>query len=335
MKQILARLDTVAIRDIWAHEAHGFTPWLAEPENIAQLGRALRLEDIELVATEASVGRFSTDIVARAAGGIAVLIENQLRETDHRHLGQLLTYLAGQPDENVVVVWIATKFLEEHRAAIDWLNTNTNDNFEFFGVEIEVLRIGDSPPAARFNVVAKPNDWSRDVRSTARQAMEQSDLRPSFQLRLAYWASFSAFLKDHRSTFKINRPSTANWFTFKIGRAGFWISATITPEKERIGVELYIDNNADKIAYRSLLAQKERIEHDFGEPLEWQELPGKKASRIALFLTGIDPADQNKRIDYHTWMLAKMERFRHVFASRVKALNLVPEADTEGVLADA
>jgi hypothetical protein len=162
----LGRLIPVPVREVWTHEANGFTPWLAHSANMALLGETLGLGDLEVETTEQTVGRFSADIVARDDAGAFVLIENQLEPTDHRHLGQVLTYLAGL-EGDATVVWIATEFLEEHRAAIDWLNANTNDRFDFFGVE--VLRIGSSSPAPRFNIVAKPNDWSRGVRATARQ----------------------------------------------------------------------------------------------------------------------------------------------------------------------
>src|SRR3954452_4044087 len=159
--QTLGRLQTLDARAVWNHEATDFTPWLAEPENLKLLAEALHLGELEVEATEQQVGRFSADIVAREEGENLVLIENQLEPTDHRHLGQVLTYLAGL-EGDATVVWIATKVLEEHRAAIDWLNSNTSDRFDFFGLEIEVLQIeGCMPAAPRFNVVAKPNDWSR------------------------------------------------------------------------------------------------------------------------------------------------------------------------------
>jgi hypothetical protein len=91
-----------------------------------------------------------------------VLIENQFGPTDHSHLGQIMTYVAGQ-ESNATIVWIAERFREEHRAAIDWLNASTIEGFNFFAVEVEALKIANSVPAPWFNVVGKPNAWSRDV----------------------------------------------------------------------------------------------------------------------------------------------------------------------------
>jgi len=95
-----------------------------------------------------------------------VLIENQLERTDHTHLGQLLTYASGL--EAVTIVWIAERFTEEHRSTLDWLNKITDESFRFFGLEVELWRIGNSPAAPKFNLVSKPNEWSHSVAQAAR-----------------------------------------------------------------------------------------------------------------------------------------------------------------------
>ena len=146
------------------------------------------------------------------------------------------------------------------------------------------------------------------------------------RVALAYWASFSEFLKAKSSTFRIRRPNKDHWFSFAIGRSGVVISATISTDKERIGVEFYIHNDVEKTAFHALHAEKEAIEKEFGEPLEWQELPGKKAIRIVLYKNGVDPSDEKQYPELHAWMLTKMDRFRKVFSDRIKVLPLGPTA---------
>jgi len=104
-----------------------------------------------------------------------VLIENQLERTDHTHLGQLLTYASGL--EAVTIVWIAARFTEKHRSTLDWLNKITDDRFRFFGLEVELWRIGDSPAAPKFNVVSKPNDGHTQWRKQRARSMTQSEPR--------------------------------------------------------------------------------------------------------------------------------------------------------------
>jgi hypothetical protein len=148
----LAHLEQVDLREVWQNEAGDFTPWLAQEENLKLLGDTIGI-GLELEAQEKDVGPFRADILCKdTATANWVLIENQLEQTDHKHLGQLLTYGAGL--KAVTVVWIAEKFTEEHRAALDWLNEITSEQFSFFGLEIELWRIAGSPVAPKFNACA-------------------------------------------------------------------------------------------------------------------------------------------------------------------------------------
>lgn len=187
----LGRLQPVELRDAWLSEASDFTPWLANKENLEILGATLGI-DLELEAQERRVGPFRADILCKDVGtGHWVLIENQLERTDHNHLGQLLTYASGL--EAVTIVWIAARFTEEHRSTLDWLNRITDESFQFFGLEVELWRIGDSAPAPKFNIVSKPNDWSQSVAQAAR-AIDDAELSDT---RAAQRARFSRGSLDH------------------------------------------------------------------------------------------------------------------------------------------
>jgi len=138
---------------------------------LEQLGKVLGLE-LELEDRNTHVGQFRADILCRdTASNNWVLIENQIERTDHAHLGQILTYAAGL--KAVTIVWVATKFTEEHRAALDWLNEVTK-KASILWPGIELLRIQDSPIAPRFNVVCKPNDWRTRLVSEATRGQVSS-----------------------------------------------------------------------------------------------------------------------------------------------------------------
>jgi hypothetical protein len=176
------RLETVPLRTAWALEATAFTPWLAD--NLDRLGDALGVP-LELLQREAPVTTFAADILARnAADGSNVLIENQLEESDHGHLGQIMTYLAGLSAKTVI--WIAPKF-RAHLSAIKWLNENTTDPFSFFAVEVRVVRIGESPLAPVFDVIERPNAWERAVQERARESRPRGSFT---EFREAFWTHF-------------------------------------------------------------------------------------------------------------------------------------------------
>lgn len=116
------------LRTVWSNEAQAFTPWLAEHLDV--LGDALGIT-IELEEREWSVGAFSLDILARDQdSGEAVVIENQIEQSDHEHLGKLITYASGKDAK--YIVWIVKDAREEHRAAIEWLNKISDDTIGFF-----------------------------------------------------------------------------------------------------------------------------------------------------------------------------------------------------------
>lgn len=327
----LGKLVTLKATEVWGNEPQVFTPWLSE--NLDLLAEALQIDELELKGTEVAAGDFRLDILAEDAEGHPVLIENQFGATDHRHLGQLISYVASQSGQ-ATVVWVAERFKDDHRAAIDWLNASTIDDFGFFAVEIEALQIGDSDPAPFFNVVAKPNAWARSVGAATRQS-STGELADRHHVRMAYWASFAEYLKEHKSAFAIRRSVKDHWIYFSAGRGGVSISTTIYTKKKRIGVELYFHNDPLKAGIRQLAAQREAIEAEFGEPLEWQELPTKKASRIAIFRDGFDPADTASFPQQHAWMLSRMDTFRRVFGARIKALDLSISQSREVSEADA
>ena len=197
----LGRLTRVDLRDIWISEATDFTPWLARPENLAILAETLGIE-LELEAQEKAVGPFRADILCKDIGTHDwVLIENQLERTDHTHLGQLLTYASGL--QAVTIVWVAANFTEEHRSTLDWLNKITDESFRFFGLEVELWRIGESPAAPNFNIISKPNDWSRSVARAAR-SIDDSELSETRVMQREYWGGL------HKALATANGPVSGN-----------------------------------------------------------------------------------------------------------------------------
>jgi len=198
---------------------------LARPENVELLADELGL-DLEVEAQERNVGPFRADVLCKnTVDDTWVLIENQLERTDHTRLGQLLTYAAGL--EAVTIVWIAEQFTEQHRATLDWLNEITDEKFNFFDVEVELFQIGDSPFAPHFNIVSKPNDWSKTVAEAARR-IESGDLSPTKQLQQTFWTRLREYAEARGSSLRFQKPHPQHWTNLSIGRAGLFLVATAT-----------------------------------------------------------------------------------------------------------
>lgn len=319
--QDLGRLESVDVREYWKNEASDFTPWLAQESNINLLAKTINL-DLEVESVEESIGLFRADIVCKdTLTGNRVLIENQLERTDHRHLGQLLTYAAGL--DAVTIVWIANHFTEEHRASLDWLNEITGGNINFFGLEIELWRIGNSSLAPKLNIVSKPNDWTKSVIS-ARQIATR-EISETNQLHLEYWTEFKNYLEENGQISSLNprTPRPEHWYDFAIGRSGFHLSALTGMRDGFICLQLVMTDNDAKAYYHLLHTEKERIESELGIELDWRELPDKKRSDISIYRRNITPDNPSNWADYHQWLLNKLEAFYRVFAPRIQKLDVV------------
>ncbi len=318
----LGRLERVDLRDIWTSEATHFTPWLARHENLTLLGDAIGME-LELEASEKDVGPFRADILCKdTATDNWVLVENQLERTDHVHLGQLMTYASGL--KAVTIVWIAKRFTEEHRAALDWLNQITDDRFNFFGLEVELWRIASSPIAPKFNIIAKPNDWTRTVAAGASK-VESDNLTETKLLQREFWEGFREYLIETGSVLKPRKALPQHWMNLAIGKTGFKLSAIAafkdseeqSFDSHEIRAEFVITHSESKRFFEILEAEKDEIERELGDTLVWYNPPEKRMCRIYLR----QPTDLRERKDWQEcfeWLKLKLELLREIFQSRLR-----------------
>jgi hypothetical protein len=301
----LSRITKVNPREVWKHEALDFTQWLAKEENIAVLCDELEI-NLENIKPEAAAGRYNVDIVADDIDTKRkVIIENQLEPTDHKHLGQILTYASAY--DASVIIWVVTDYTEEHRQAIDWFNRNISENISFFLVQIEVYKIGDSDPAPKFNIICEPNNWGKTVKSSGTgDAVSATKL-----LQMEFWEGLKSYAAEKGTRVSFNHtPQPKHWFNISIGTSRCHIALTINTQKGYVGCEVYIRN--DKALFDTFHKNKEKIEAAVGAELEWMELPDATASRILLTKKG-NPKDRKQWDDYYNWCVVTVEKFTQAF----------------------
>lgn len=317
MSKELSRLEEVELREVWETEAQHFTPWLAQEENLDLLGKTLDME-LEFEAQEINVGHFRADILCKNEDGSRVLVENQLEGTDHRHLGQILTYAAGLDVHTVI--WIAKEFREEHRAALDHLNEITSENFQYFGIEVKVWQIGDSARAPQFEIVSSPNNWRREVSYDTERAVSK-DLSETQRQQEKFWTELRNYMTQAGSQLRFPKPQPAHYLEFNIGRSGFGIRVWQRRQDKDIGASIYITGQNAKAHFHLLQEQRENLESEFGIPLEWSEKPGRTERRVYLLKKDTDPTDETDWPNQHKWLAAKIKEFNEVFRPRIENLN--------------
>jgi hypothetical protein len=316
----LGRLERVELRAIFPHEALAFTPWLAAETNLALLGDTIGL-DLELEAQEKSVGPFSADILCKDTATEGwVLIENQIEKTDHRHLGQLLTYAAGL--DAATVVWIAERFTDDHKAALDWLNDKTADRgVRFFGLEIELWRIGTSPVAPKFNIRAQPNDFTQGVRTAATLAASESEYK---QLQLRFWTAFRKYMEDAKSTVGCQKASPQHWMTHSIGKYGFHLASIISSGKGNAGgdgPELRVEFiMRGQKRFKAVEEFKSEIENQLGMDLEWYNPSGNIQCKIIVRKPD-DFSVEDAWPEQQKWLKDTLEKFKKTFVPIIMKLD--------------
>ncbi|MGY5874589.1 MAG: DUF4268 domain-containing protein [Candidatus Thorarchaeota archaeon] len=269
----IGKLENIPIRDVWDNEPRGFNKWLAD--NIDILSEALNLQ-IPLVPpdTESSVGPFLADLVIENESGERVVIECQLEDSDHKHLGQVVTYLTNL--EAKMAIWICTNPRSEHIRAISWLNEVSPVDISFFIVRVQTVKIGDSPPAPLFTLIAGPSEATKETGRAKELDAERHRLRQQF------WSQLLEKCQTPGNLFKDISPGKFTYIQKGAGFAGITYKYVISYSSA--GVELYIDthdaDNNKRILDR-LKEKKDEIENRFGIPLIWDHEKGRRACKVS------------------------------------------------------
>jgi len=298
-------------RKMWPNEALNFTPWLAE--NIAELGEKMGME-LEVVGQEVSVGPYSADVLAKDVDTDAyVVIENQLEKTNHDHLGKSITYASALNAKTIV--WIATDFTEEHKKALDWLNDNTNEDLAFWGVQLELWQISEETASMRLNIVSRPSTSVKTIKSKTNNESE------SRNTQLEFWTKFRDKLQATKKIPSLQTPQPRYWFDVRIGRSNILLSDTCSPQKNIVGVRLYIRSSVVDVYYPALLAKKEDINKALGcEPI-WDANPDARDKTIAISYN-TDLTDPEKVEEALDWLVEQTIIFHRVFSKEVKEISL-------------
>ena len=301
----LGKLEPVDMREVWPDEARDFTPWLAE--NLDLLSDALHM-DLELVQEEAPVGRFSLDIRARERRrNVAVAIENQLGYTDHTHLGQLLTYAAGIDAR--ILVWVTPELLDEHRAALDWLNRWTGEEIEVYGVEARAVRVGESCPAPELRPLVFPKAWSDRT---------SGGLLPSSRRYRDFFQPLVDELQEKGFTDRRNAWANANQefpsqFEGISYYAGFW--------RSEAWVYLWItgsDRDRNKHIFDGLHDQRTAIERELNAEVAWLRHNNQPWSSIGVSMDGSIDDPEDKLAEVRAWMLDRLPKLKEAIHPRLQ-----------------
>ena len=306
---MLGEIKTVELRKIWKNEAYDFTPWLTQ--NLEEIGKAIGLE-LEFEDSEVSVGPYSADILAKDTGTDQyVIIENQLEKTNHDHLGKCITY-ASVLDASTVI-WIASRFTEEHKKALDWLNDHTSEKIGFYGIKVELWQIDNSQPAVKFNVISSPNE----IVKQAAKRKEQGELTPTRKTQLEFWTTFRDKLAETGKIRSLQTPRPQYWFDIALGKSGVHLSNTFNTDKNEIGTRVYIGNKKVDEWLPYFETKKETIEAKLENKLQWNPNPDNRDKVITL-TKQFNLEDKENWEEAINWLVKETIKFKEVFSRMIK-----------------
>ncbi len=300
---MLSKLSKVDLRDVWEREPADFTTWLSQQDNLDLLSEEIGV-GIKLVQTEAEVGRFNVDILAEEEGsGRKIIIENQLEDTNHDHLGKIITYASGYNAE--IIIWIVRDYREEHQKAIDWLNEHTDEKISFFLIKIELWQIENSNPAPKFDIIVSPNEWAKAIKANP----AGSDMTETKLQQLDFWTKFKSYVKTKDSKIRLQTPRPQHWYDVSIGSSDAHVALTINSKKNLLGCEIYISKN--KELFHFFQEYKGEIEKEIGEKAEWIDSAVISSVKIKKEVSGVFL--QSEMANYFIWLYEKTILLRKIF----------------------
>ncbi|MET4261339.1 hypothetical protein ABIC09_006306 [Bradyrhizobium sp. S3.12.5] len=307
----LGTVKAVSLRELWSGEATHFTPWLSQ--NLDILSEKLGM-DLELETIEAAAGDFAADIIARdLSTSHRVVIENQFGNTDHRHLGQLITYASVLAAGTVV--WIAETIRSEHKSAIDFLNQNLKESLRLYAIEASAIRIDQSKPAFVLNVISQPTEPA--IRATER-GETISETREKYR---AYFQSLIDELRTKHNFTNARAGQPQNWYFFASENSRVYKYGTSFANGDRVRVEIYLecgDKAKNELLFDCLERQATAIQQEFGSELNWERLDGKRGCRIATYHDGNIDADSEQLSQIEDWAVASLLKLKSVFPRRIE-----------------
>jgi len=136
--------------------------------------------------------------------------------------------------------------------------------------------------------------------------------------RLDFWEKLLEKSIKMTPLFSNIKPKKDNWIETNAGIAGIRYVYVILMDSARI--ELYIDTGEqekNKNIFDKLYSEKDKIESELGEPIDWQRLELKRACRIAIWITNIGLLNQDKWDQLQEEMINKMIKFERVMKKRI------------------
>jgi hypothetical protein len=189
--------------------------------------------------------------------------------------------------QDVRIVLAAADFGKELTTAVMWLRER---DIDIRCIRMKPYKLADGTVLLDIQqLIPLPEAADFQTQIGVKSQAERQNRAERHELRMKFWEGLLDLAKTKTDVHANRRPTSDSWLSGSIGRAGFSLIYTVRQADAQ--VELWIglgpgQSAKNKAAFKALEGQKAAIEVDFGEPLDWQELPEGIGCRIRHLISG-------------------------------------------------
>ena len=225
--------------------------------------------------------------------------------------------------QDVRIILASADFSKELTTLAMWLNER---NIDIRCVRLKPYRMENGTMLLDVQqLIPLPEASLFQTQIGIKKQAELQNTSEMYALRLKFWGELLDYAKTQTAIHENRNPTKESWISGSIDRAGFSLIYTIRQSDSQ--VELWISHGSgqgekNKADFEALRSQHEEIELEFGEALDWQELPDREGCRIRKVIEGGYRSQVDDWPTIHEKMVEVMIKLDKVMRPRVAKLQL-------------
>jgi hypothetical protein len=221
-------------------------------------------------------------------------------------------------DDQPRIILAAEEFPAEITATLIWLRTF---DLDISAVRLRPYRVGTQLLVDCSVLIPLPEAKDFIIRRERKDVRKQRDARGRGEAYLPWFQSLIDALREEHQFTNARAAQPQNWYSFASGFAGVQYSVAFTQQGLR--AEVYLDlgeRNENKEVFDALYSHRDDIERDFGEPLSWERLEERRASRVGIYRETTIASPPEELAEARNWAIRKLVNLKKVFAPRLEKL---------------
>ena len=297
--QRLLRQDISPIGDDLMVLAEEFGEWEDSHRRVDLLclSRSRQLVVVEIKRTEGG-GHMELQAV-RYAAMVSNMTLDQAIAAYSRNSGQdgesaaseILGFLDGDSEDEaelsgeVRIVLVSADFSTEITTAVLWLN---RQGLDITCIRLRPYRLEEQILIDATQIIPLPETADYEVKRRTQEKEQKKALTARKEILRRYWTLMMQRAVGKTDLWSNKSTTHGHWISVGIGRGGFSLTTSMTSSEVQVEISIRVSGSQEesKKAFHALKQRQAEIEEQFGEQLDWQELPEKTMCRVCTRFDG-------------------------------------------------